>query len=142
MPSWTRTLLASLGAAVITFVVAYLILTSVRPEAKTSVAKGDRDAVSVDDAIATARGKKIAVRGFVFIDENVGELLCSERTREDPPACAGSALTLVNLDPNRLELVLAADTDGSYDAWSRDAVTLLGRVDRTTFTVEDILASS
>lgn len=141
MPRWTRTLLASLGAAVITFVVAYLILTSVRPESKTSVAKGDRQAISVVDALAADRGGKVAVRGFVFIDENVGELLCSERTKDDPPACAGVALTLVNLDPNRLELVLADETKGNYDAWSRDTVTFLGRVDRSTFTVEEILAS-
>ena len=50
-------------------------------------------------------------------------------------------MTLVNLDPNRLDLVLPEHAAGNYDAWSRDTVTLLGRSDRTVFTVEDILAS-
>lgn len=133
--------MASVGAAVITLTVVYLIVSSVRPEAKTSVAKGGGGAIAVDDAIAVDRGERVAVRGFVFIDANVGELLCAERTRASPPACAGSALALRNLDANRLDLMFAQVPDGSYDAWSRDQVTLFGIANRTTFTVEDVLAS-
>lgn len=142
MASWTRTLLASVVLAGVTLAVVYLFLTSIRPEAPTSVATGDAEAVSVDDAISSDRGERVAVRGFVFIDANVGELLCSARTNDDPPACAGAALTLTNLDPSRLELVFPERASGNYDAWSRDTVVLLGRVDRTAFTVDDVLASS
>ncbi|MFZ6003530.1 MAG: hypothetical protein ACOYXM_06290 [Actinomycetota bacterium] len=117
----------------------YLGVTSMRGDPKVSTAEADEDALGVADAIAMDRGSRVAVRGFVFIDANVGELLCSARRNDDPPTCDGVALTLINLDTNRLDLDVPDDTEGSYDAWSRDIVTLIGRADRTTFVVDDIL---
>lgn len=142
MPPWLRTLLASIGAAVITFAVIYVAVRTLRPEPATSVVKADATAVVVDDVIAMDRGERVAVRGYVFLDADAGSLLCAARTKESGRyACAGSTLQLVGLDTSRLDLVVADEPDGGYDAWSRSTVALLGRADRLTFAVEDILGT-
>jgi len=140
MPSWGRTLLASVGAAVITFAVVYAAVRTLRPDPATSVAEADATAVVVDDVITMERGQRVAVRGYVFLDEDAGSLLCAARTKEKERfACAGSTLRLVGLDTSRLDLVLADEPGGGYDAWSRSTTVLLGRTSRLTLTVEDIL---
>ena len=141
MPSWVRTVLASVGAAAITLAIAYLVIATLRPEPATQVAKANSEAVTVDDAVQGGGGRRVAVRGYVFLDEGAGALLCSARTNQDPRACSGSSLRLVGLDANRLDLEQATDTRGGYDAWSTGTVVLLGTIDRGALTVQDVLGT-
>lgn len=141
MPSSARTVLASVGAAAITFVIAYLVISTLRPEPATQVAKANGAAVTVDDAVRAGGSHRVAVRGYVFLDERAGALLCSARTNDDSRACSGSSLQLVGLDASRLDLEHASQTRGGYDAWSRGAVSLLGTIDHATLTVEDVLGT-
>lgn len=95
--------------------------------------------LQVRDAVAAPVDGQVVVTGYVFIDRYTGDLLCSERTKGDPPACEGEAATLQQLDPSRLDLVRADPGADGYDAWSRDAVVLQVRTRRATFVVEDVL---
>lgn len=139
MPTRLRTALVSVAAAAVTFAIVYAVITALRPARTTETAKATGSAVTVETAASEGRGQVVAVRGFVFLDEGVGALLCSQRTTARRPACAGSSLVLEGLDVSRLELVRAEQAKGGYDAWTRTAVTLQGRVDRAALTVQDIV---
>lgn len=138
-PPWLRTTQVSVATAAVTGLIAVVVILALRPERSTETAKATGSAVTVETAASAGRGKAVAVRGFVFLDEQAGALLCSQRTTARRPACTGSALVLEGLDTSRLDLARAAQTKGGYDAWTRTAVTLLGRVDRATLTVEEIV---
>lgn len=138
-PLWLRTTVVSVAAAAITGGIVVVVILALRPERTTETAKATGSAVTVETAASAGQGKVVAVRGFVFLDEQVGALLCSQRTTARRPACAGSSLVLDGIDTSRLDLVRAEQTTGGYDAWARTAVTLLGRVDRATLTVQDII---
>ncbi len=139
MPAWVRPAVVSLAVGVITLAVAYFVITALRPDADLEVASANGDAISVEGAFGTERGVQVVVRGFVFVDDQVGALLCSARTTGNRPACDGTSLVLHGLDTSRIDLVLAAVPAGGYDAWSRSTVTLLGRTDRASLIVEDVL---
>ncbi len=133
-----RTALVSIACFTISFALV-LVIGTVMGDDGRDVAGTDDDALSVVDAARVVSGERIAVRGFVFFDPATGPLLCSARTSDDPPACDGTVLRLEDLDPNRLELVRAENTRGSYDSWSRDAVVLLATKLGGTLRVEDVL---
>jgi hypothetical protein len=101
------------------------------------VASSDERALSVLDAAQeTPDGERVAVRGFVFVDAEAGEVLCATR-QGDPLACGGPALRLDHLDVGRLDRVEA--TEPGWDAWSDDDVVLVGRLAAGTLDVEDVL---
>ena len=99
----------------------------------------DTDTVTVADALRSPSGEAVAVRGYLFFDPATGPLLCSQRTVDDPPACEGALMAVVDLDPNRLDLVRPDSTDGAFDAWSRDEVALLGVKLGAVLQVQDVL---
>lgn len=99
----------------------------------------ETDAFVIADALAAETGETIPVRGFLFFDEATGPLLCSARTADDPPACDGSVMRLENVDPNRFDLARPENTDGAFDAYSRDEVVLLGTKFGAVLEVQDVL---
>lgn len=133
-----RTALVSVACFTVSFALVLLIGTVMSGDGP-DVARTDDDALSVADAAKVVSGEQVTVRGFVFFDPQTGPLLCSARTRGDRPACDGTVLRLEDLDPNRLELVQAEQTEGGYDSWSRDAVVLLATKVAGTLEVEDVL---
>lgn len=133
-----RTALVSIACFTISFAL-ILILGTVLGSDGSDVAKSDGDALSVVDAAQVVSGEQVIVRGFVFFDPQTGPLLCSARTSDDPPACDGTVLRLEGIDPNRLELVQAAENKGGYDSWSRDAVVILATKEGPALRVEDVL---
>lgn len=134
--STLRTIGLSIAAFAVTLGLALWIGSALRSDGP-DVAESDDEALSIDDAIGRPAGEKIAVRGYVFFDEQAGDVLCSSRTG-DPPECGGNTFRLEGIDPTRLELEFARDTS-RWDAWSTDAVVLLGTRRGGTLVVEDIL---
>jgi len=127
--------------AAATFGAVWAYRTAVRdrgPEAATP--KGDE--LSVFEAGRTPVEQTITVRGFVFLDDEAGALLCSQTTGGSRPACAGDILRLEDLDTSRLALEVAEGTEGGYDAWSDGEVVLLGTtLGGARLVVKDVLPS-
>ena len=98
--------------------------------------------LSVADAARTPVEQTITVRGYVFVDETAGTLLCSQTTGGSRPACEGDVLRLESLDTSRLALEVAEETEGGYDAWSDGEVVLLGTtLGGARLVVKDVLPS-
>ncbi len=129
-----RTALVSVVGFVAAFAVVLVVGTAMRNDGRP-----DTDTLDVVDALATTSGGTVAVRGFLFYDEETGPLLCSQRTDDDPPACDGSVLELENVDPNRLDLIRPAQTAHAFDAYSSDEVALLGTKLGAVLRVQDVL---
>lgn len=140
-PPALRTIVQSVIAAAIGFAVVALVLVFLRSGDGVDEAEVAPDALSVREAVALPGGRAaIAVTGFVFVGEN-RTILCSARTG-DPSYCDGSAIDLVGLDPNRLDLVFPDATDDNgdpYPPYSRDEVTVLGDYRLGALRVTDIL---
>ena len=139
MKGVVRTVVVSGVSFLAAILLVYAVLVFFRPKPDTEEAKTDGDALSVPDALELGFGKKTAVRGFVFIDEKTGPLLCSERSRDEPLTCEGVVFRLDNLDTSRLDLVVNKHPRKAYDAWARDEVVLFGEVDGAFFVVREIV---
>jgi hypothetical protein len=134
-----RVALVSLVAAAATFGAAWLVLRAVQDDgAEAASPRGEE--LSVGEAAAVGVDQHVAVRGFVFVDEQAGALLCSQTTGGSRPACEGDVVRLLDLDTSRLALEIAAEAEGGYDAWSDGEVVLLGTtVGGAGLRVEDVL---
>lgn len=129
----------STALGIATFAAIYGVASSLRSTPSAKVAEGTEEFLSVDEALDHLSGTRIAVRGYVFLDEEAGELLCSRRTTDEPIACAGQSLRLVNLDTSRLDLVIAPPGAKGYDAWTKEPVSFVGIISAGSFAVEDLV---
>ena len=78
--------------------------------------------ISVTEALAFSGGEPVLVNGAMFIDEEVGVLLCEAIAESFPPQCGGARLEVQGLDPDGQ---LLEEANGVR--WA-EAVQLLGRV--------------
>ena len=136
MSSRLRRILLNVAAFAVTFGVVAVVVLALRGD-DVDRAKGDEEVLSVNELLGRPSRTRAAVRGFVFIDARTGTLLCSAR-RGSPPACDGKVVRLNGLDYTRLDLGRSTAAR-AYDAWTRDAVDLVGEWAGGVFTVEDIL---
>lgn len=136
-----RTALISAALGIGAFVAVYVVGTSLRGTSSVKVADSTEDALSVEDALDHPSGDRVAVRGFVFLDVDAGQLLCSRRTTEEPISCTGQSMQLVNLDSTRLDLDVAPTGADGYDAWTKDPVTFVGTVASGSLTIQDLVGS-
>lgn len=124
MTRW-RTAGLTVAAFVATLAIAWVVAMALRDEGGEH-AEPEADEVSVLEAARAVPERELAVRGFVFIDDATGPVLCSQTTGGARPACEGDVLRLESLDVSRLALDVADDPSGGYDAWSDGEVVLLG----------------
>lgn len=136
-----RTALQSLVLAAVGFGAVYLLATSLRSDSKNDVAGTNASALSVVDAAKTAPLKPISVRGFIFVDSTDRVLLCSERTKEKVPFCAGTVMEVRDLDLSRLPMKRGKTLSGNDWAWSDGIVALLGSHRGAIFDARDVLPS-
>jgi hypothetical protein len=125
------------GPLVVALVVVGTQVYRARTGTDEAVVRKGRTALA--DAVVAPLDTRLSVTGYVFIDRSTGDLLCSERTKGDHPACKGLVAELERLDPTRLDLVRAPAGEKGYDAWSREQVVLQVRARGGTFVVEDVL---
>jgi hypothetical protein len=119
---------------------AVVVFLDARNTSTLDVARVPEGARSIAEARTLPSTSRLKVAGFVFLDEEAGSLLCSRREEvDDRPACAGEVLDLQRLDPARLDLVVAPEPRGGYDAWSREEVVLSGELLGGVFRVSDVL---
>jgi hypothetical protein len=139
--SGARIAIVCVALAALTFGAVWLYRSAVRDEGpEASSPEGDE--LSVAEAARTPVEQTITVRGFVFVDETAGTLLCSQTTGGDRPACEGDVLRLESLDTSRLALEVAEEADGGFDAWSDGEVVLLGTtLGGARLVVKDVLPS-
>jgi hypothetical protein len=127
--------------AAATFGAVWLYRTIVRDEGPEA-ASPEAEELSVAEAARTPVEQTITVRGFVFLDEEAGALLCSQTTGGERPACEGDVVRLESLDTSRLALEVADEAEGGYDAWSDGEVVLLGTtLGGARLVVKDVLPS-
>lgn len=130
-----RVLVESVVAAIIGFAVVALVLVFLRPDDPGERADVAEGAVSVDEVVTLgSRTQDVVVTGFVFVGKERA-VLCTSRDDDEPPFCAGNAITLENLDTGRLDLEFPDDAP----AYSRNEVTLAGSYSLATLTVREIL---
>ena len=130
-----RVLVESLVAATIGFAVVALVLVFLRPDDPVDRADLADGAISVDQVVALgSRVEEVVITGYVFIGDERA-VLCNGRDKEDPPFCSGTTITLENLDPSRLDLVVPDDAP----AYSRREVTFAGTYTLATLSVREIL---
>jgi hypothetical protein len=127
---------AAMGAAL---AAAFGVRALLQNDDDITEAKGDESSFSVTDAISRQPTKPVRVEGFVFQAEASGSRLCYGVADDEGPACIGPFLTLVNFDPGRVNLERESRDDGAV-AYSRDPVILLGTVEGTAFTVQEIVS--
>jgi hypothetical protein len=136
MSARLRRILFNVALFAITFGVVAVVVLAVRGD-DVDRAKGDDRVLSVNELLRRPSHTRTAVRGFVFIDARTGTLLCSAR-RGSPPVCDGKVVRLDGLDHTRLDLD-RSNAPHTYDAWTADAVDLLGEWVGGLFLVDDIL---
>lgn len=130
-----RVLVESVVAAIIGFAIVALVIVFLQPDDPQDRADVADGAISVDEVVALgSRREQVVVTGFVFIGDERA-VLCTARDDGDPPFCAGNAITLENLDPNRLDLVVPDDAP----AYSRREVTVAGTYSLATLSVREIV---
>lgn len=130
-----RVVVESIVAGVIGFALVALIIVFLRPDDPVDTADVAEGAISVDEVVQLgSRTEEVVVTGFVFIGDERA-ILCTARDDEDPPFCSGNAITLENLDPSRLDLVIPDDAP----AYSRGEVTVAGTYSLATLTVRELL---
>jgi hypothetical protein len=134
-----RTAIVCVALAAATFAAVWGYRTVVRDDGPEAADPRGAE-LSVGEARRAGLDQTVTVRGFVFIDSTAGELLCSQTTGGDRPACDGDVMRLEGLDPSRLALEVADEPEGGYDAWSDGEVVLLGTtVSGAGLMVKDVL---
>ncbi len=135
----TRTILQSILFAAVGFGAVYLLATSLQSDDGEQAVSGTDSALSVEDAIRSPSLQDVAVRGYLFVDEQEEVTICSARTDGDVAFCAGTVMQVVGLDLSRLALERGETPSGRPWAWSDGPVSLLGSKRGALLDVKDIL---
>ena len=94
----------------------------------------------VSRAIDVAGPEAVTVRGDVFVGPGgLGLRLCDHRRTGSPPACVGPFLDLAGVNEGSFALRSGRDKRGRTVKWQPESVTLLGSVNGTLMTVEQVL---
>jgi hypothetical protein len=93
--------------------------------------------LTVEEALAADPGiGVIAVKGF-FYQDDTGTYLCSALAESLPPLCGGTWVPLEGVDPGSLG---APVQDAQGISWTDATVSVLGRIDAGTLTVDPTVA--
>lgn len=87
--------------------------------------------VTISDAIAYQGDEVVAVKGYVYRDDQT-DALCEVLAESYPPQCGGATLSVEN--PEALDNLVLVEAEGIQ--WSEGYVTLFGRISDGVFTID------
>ena len=91
--------------------------------------------LTVSDALATDATGIIAVKGFLFVDDD-GARLCELFAESFPPQCGGSSIAVTGYD----EVLSVPLTTAQGVSWTDDVVSFLGEIVDGTLIVDPTVA--